>query len=777
MFRLLFLLTLSVCTFTAAWAADFYPDKLTEIDAAIRLAITEGRTPGGVFWLEHGGTTYHKAYGNRALEPQPEPISEDTIYDAASLTKVMATTPSVMKLVEDGKIDLDAPVSKYLPEFAGGAKDKVTIRNLMTHTSATASGVGGNWTGYENGIHQACVQPLQGEPGKLFRYADTNFILLAEVVHKVSGKMVDEFAAENVFKPLGMRDTGYRPATTLKPRIAPTTRDTERGIVHDPTSRKMGGVAGHAGLFTTAEDTAKYCRMLLGEGTLNGVRILKPETVRLMISVQSPPTVLARRGLGWDLDTGYSGPRGRWFPLGSYGHTGWTGGSFWIDPFSKSFVIFLSNRNHPTEAGNVLPLRRTLGTIAAEAIPDFNFLHVPNALKPTEVTITDPPRGLSGTTATVFNGIDVLARERFARLKGLRVGIITNHTGIDRQRRRNIDLLAKADGVQLTAIFSPEHGLAGKLDEKVGDSKDTATGLPIFSLYGEHRAPTAEQLSNVDILVYDIQDVGCRFYTYSSTLGECLAAAGKEKKKFMVLDRPNPVGGLAVEGPVRDGESSFVAWHDVPLRHGMTVGELARMFNDERHLGADLSVVSCEGWTRGLWFDETTLPWVNPSPNMRSLTAAALYPGIGVLEFCNISVGRGTDRPFEYVGAPYLNDRNLANLLNAANLSGVRFLPVHFTPTASVFASKECSGVQILVLDRRTMNAVDVGLEIARALQSESGKEWQAEKLTKLLVHPATLKGILDQRDLSAIKTAWVDQREAFAVRRLKYLDPTYESK
>jgi len=774
MLRIL-LLSLAFFAFTVR-AADFHPDKLTEIDAAIRLAISEGRTPGGVLWLEHGSTVYHKAFGHRALEPQPEANSEDTLYDAASLTKVMATTPSVIKLVEEGKIDLDAPVSKYLPEFAGGAKDQVTIRNLMTHTSATASGVGGSWTGYEAGIHQACVQPLQGEPGKLFRYADTNFILLAEVVHKVSGKMVDQYAFENFYKPLGMVDTMYRPPDSLKPRIAPTTRGTPVGIVHDPTSRKMGGVAGHAGLFSTARDTAIYCRMLLNGGELNGVRVLKPETVKLMISVQSPPAVLARRGLGWDIDTGYSGPRGRWLPLGSYGHTGWTGGSIWIDPFSKLFVIFLSNRNHPTEEGNILPLRRVIGTLAAEAVPDFNYLHVPGALAPTDVTISDTPRNLSRTTATVLTGIDVLVRDKFAPLKGLKIGLITNQTGIDRQRRRTVDLLAKAEGVQLVALFSPEHGIAGKLDEKVGDSKDPGTGLTVFSLYGENRAPTAEQLAGVDALVYDIQDVGCRFYTYESTLGECLTAAAKEKKKFFVLDRPNPIGGQAIEGPVREGPGTFVAWREIPVRHGMTLGELARMDNDERHLGADLTVISCEGWSRNVWFDETTLPWVNPSPNMRSLTAAALYPGIGLLEFCNISVGRGTDRPFEYVGAPFVNDRELAAALDAMALPGVRFIPVRFTPTASVFANKECGGVQIVVTDRKALNAVDVGMEIARALQNQAGKDWKAEKLATLLLHPATVQGILAMHDLSALKTSWVEKREAFAARRQKYLDPKYEA-
>jgi uncharacterized protein YbbC (DUF1343 family) len=450
-------------------------------------------------------------------------------------------------------------------------------------------------------------------------------------------------------------------------------------VVHDPTARRMGGVAGHAGMFTTAADLARFARMILRRGELDGVRILDPKTVDLMTRVQSPPGLPAR-GLGWDVDSSYSSPRGAWFPIGSFGHTGWTGGSLWIDPFSQTFVVFLSNRNHPTGVGNVVALRRTLGTLAAEAVRGFNFLHVPGAIAPGRGVITGArPPEVTGVHDRTLTGIEVLAREQFKPLRGLRVGLITNQTGIDRSRRSTIDILHHAPDVKLVALFSPEHGIRGVLDEKVGDSRDEKTGLPIYSLYGATRAPSAEQLANCDALVFDIQDIGCRFYTYISTLGECLTAAGKTRKKFFVLDRPNPVGGTRVEGPMLAGARSFTGWHEIPVRHGMTVGELAKMFNAERSLGADLTVIECEGWERGQWFDETGLPWVNPSPNMRSLSAAALYPGVGLLEFCNLSVGRGTDRPFEKVGAPYVDDQALARELNAAALDGVRFVPIRFT--------------------------------------------------------------------------------------------------
>ena len=745
--------------------AVFHEAKLREMDAAVRLAIADGRLPGGVLWLERNGAVYAEAYGSRSVVPAVEGNARETMYDLASLTKVLATTPAVMKLVEQGRVDLDAAVSRYLPEFTGDGKEGITVRGLMTHTSGLRAGMATTgWSGYEAGIAKAVAQPRMDEPGARIRYSDLNFILLGEVVRRVSGEGLDVFCAREIFGPLGMKDTMFRPAAEFAGRIAPTTTGTERGTVHDPTARAMGGVAGHAGLFGTAADVAKFARMMLS----GGAGVLKPETIAAMTAVATPPGVEGRRGLGWDIDTPYGGPRGRWLPLGSYGHTGWTGSSLWCDSFSKTFIVFLSNRNHPSETGNVLPLRMALGTLAAEAVKDFNFLHVPGALPAGVATITHAPKEPPG--AAVLCGIDVLVRDGFAPLRGMRIGLVTNHTGIDRTRRRTVDLLAKAEGVKLVALFSPEHGIGGVLDEKVGDSKDAATGLPVFSLYGEGRAPQAAQLADLDALVFDIQDIGCRFYTYISTMGECMAAAAKAGKKFVVLDRPNPIGGSVVEGPVLDGARSFTGWHEIPVRHGMTVGELAMLFNDERKLGLELSVIRCEGWKREMWFDQTGLPWVNPSPNMRSITAAALYPGVGLIEFCKVSVGRGTDRPFEIVGAPYVDDRRLAAELNGAGLAGVHFTPVRFTPTASVFAGKECGGVSITVTDRRSMNAVDVGIELARTFQRLHPKDWNGAQMGKLLVHPATLKGIEEGRAAAAIHPHWLAAREKFANARRRVL-------
>jgi CubicO group peptidase (beta-lactamase class C family) len=348
----------------------FHRAKLSEVDAAIEKAIAERKCPGGVIWIEHRGVAYHRAYGSRAIEPQREPTSEDTIFDAASLTKVTATTPAMLLLIERGAIELDAPVSRYWPDFAAHGKEAITIRHLLTHSSGLRPGVGPGAQGRDAVLAQVCGETPTTTPGTKFRYSDINFITLGEVVQRAAGRPLEEFCGTEIFAPLAMRDTMYRPAAEVLRRVAPTERGTPRGTVHDPTSRRMGGVAGHAGLFTTASDLARYARMLLHEGELDGVRLFKPETVRLMIGTQSPDAVWETRGLGWDIDSPYAGPRGGRFPLVSYGHTGWTGGSLWIDPWSQTFVVFLSNRNHPTEAGNVLPLRRLLGTLAAEALVD-----------------------------------------------------------------------------------------------------------------------------------------------------------------------------------------------------------------------------------------------------------------------------------------------------------------------------------------------------------------------------------------------------------------------
>ncbi|MEN9675318.1 MAG: hypothetical protein RIS76_1214 [Verrucomicrobiota bacterium] len=769
------------------------------MDAAIRNAITAGKTPGAVLWLERGGAVYSRAYGNRAVVPASEAMTLDTVFDAASLTKVVATAPAVLRLVDQGRLELEAPVSRYLPEFTGGGREAITVRQLLTHVSGLPPGLprAEPWAGEARALALAVAEPVVDPPGSKFRYSDINFILLGLIVERVSGERLDAFCARELFGPLGMTHTGFRPFTPSGPldlpaasvdatavmAIAPTEVLTNgmvlRGVVHDPTARRLGGVAGHAGLFTTAADLARFSRMFLEGGSLGGVRVLQPATVALMTSVQTPPG-LPRRGLGWDVDSPYAGQRGTVFPIGGYGHTGWTGPSLWIDPFSGTLVVLLSNRNHPSEEGNVLPLRREIGTLAAQAVRDFDFAAVRTALSPSS---NAPPRAVASPTVSpatpavapvvlseALNGIDVLVQNEFVAVRGLKLGLVTNQTGRDRTGRPTIDLLLRAPEVKLVALFSPEHGIRGALDqEKIGDTTDAQTGLPVFSLYGERRAPTPEQLAIVDALVFDIQDIGCRFYTYVSTMGLCLEAAAKAGKRFVVLDRVNPVGGMT-EGPVSSGERSFVAWHELPLRHGMTVGELARLFNAERGFGADLTVIPVRNWTPAQWFDQTKLPWVNPSPNMRTLAAATLYPGVGLLEFCKLSVGRGTPTPFEVLGAPYVEEGPLSEELNRAGLAGVRFEPIRFTPEASVFAGKECHGVRLVLTDRNAFRAADLGITLATVLRRRHGDALQLDKMQRLLVNAEVLSAIRSGQPLDAIRALWLPQLARFEERRQPHL-------
>jgi len=372
-----------------ALTLTFDHQKLLAIGQAITTARAEKRLPGGVLWLERNGVHFTEAYGKASVEPIHAAAQPNTIYDAASLTKVIATTTAVMLLHERGRLSIHDPVKKHLPEFTGDGREAVTLRHLLTHTSGLRPDISvKGWEGHAECIAKCVAEKLRAPPGGKFIYSDINFQLLDEIIRRVTGQRLDAFCAKEIFQPLGMADTGYNPPAAKHSRVAPTTvtdGKALRGIVHDPRARKTDGVAGHAGLFTTAPDLARFARMLLNSGTLDGKQFFKPETVKLMTTVQTPPALTARRGLGWDIDTGYSSPRGlkdgTQFPLGSYGHTGFTGPSIWIDPFSKTFVIFLCNRVHPTEKGpSVIPLRRQIGTLAAEAVKGFDFKNVPGAL-------------------------------------------------------------------------------------------------------------------------------------------------------------------------------------------------------------------------------------------------------------------------------------------------------------------------------------------------------------------------------------------------------------
>jgi CubicO group peptidase (beta-lactamase class C family) len=594
--------------------------KLASIDALVEKDIADKRLPGAVVVVGHKGKiVYRKAFGNRALVPSVEKMTLDTIFDVASLTKPIATATSIMILVEQGKLRLNDTVGKFFPEIEDENAKKVTIQQLLTHTSGYRPDfdLSEKWTGREGMLAALKKERLRAAPGTRFVYSDIGFIVLGESVQKVSGEPLEVFAKENLFLNTKIQDSlfiRFNPVFDSKEgitgekitllgdkwaRLAPTENikgqnsylgstfegdeklgsQMLRGQVHDPTSFRMGGVAGHAGLFSTADDLARYCQMMLNGGILDGKRVLSAQTVARMTAPNVVSEDGATRGLGWDMNTSFSSNRGELFPLGSFGHTGFTGTSVWIDRVSQTFVVFMSNRVHPDGKGDVTPLRAKVATVAASAVEDtpIEKLREAEEIYSAQVAAQIPrfkeqleaSRRQSATnterrtTNTVdLNGIDVLEKNGFKELQGLKIGLVTNQTGRNLAGKPTIDVLKEAKNVQLVALFSPEHGIRGELDvEKISDSKDEKTGLPVYSLYGETRRPKPEQLKDLDAIVYDIQDIGARFYTYTATLRNVMDEAAKLGKPIYVLDRPNPINGTDVEGSLADEDKLSLSPH------------------------------------------------------------------------------------------------------------------------------------------------------------------------------------------------------------------------
>jgi uncharacterized protein YbbC (DUF1343 family)/CubicO group peptidase (beta-lactamase class C family) len=776
------------------------PVRLGNVDSIIQQAIADGSIPGAVLIVGHDGkVVYRKAYGNRALEPRREPMTLDTVFDLASLTKVIATTTAVMQLVEQGKVRLNDPVAKYLPEFAQNGKDDITVRQLLTHYSGMEPDLDLKtpWEGKDTAYQMAFAETPTEASGSRFVYSDINFIVLGALVERISGESLDRYAERHIFAPLKMTRTRFLPPPAWRARIAPTQYDENekmlRGVVHDPTARRMGGVAGHAGLFSTADDLAKLAQALLngGDGILSAVMVEK------MTTPETPPSAPVLRGFGWDIDSPFSSNRGDLLPVGSFGHTGFTGTSIWIDPTTQTYIILLTNAVHPRGKGNAIALRSKVATEVAAAL-NLNPTEK-DALRWKSITgyneAMSAARRMNARNGTVKTGIDVLEEHGFDVLKAAsqsldvkrvdvissdtkkRIGLVTNQTGLDADGRRTIDILAQAEGVELDAIFSPEHGVTGALDTTdVSNSKDPATGVTVYTVYGATdaaRRPPEDVLKSLDAIVFDIQDAGVRFYTYETTMGYFLEAAAKAGIEMIVLDRPNPITGSFVQGPLADeGHESFTNYWTVPVRHGMTMGELAKMFNTERSINAKLTVVAMDGWERGDWFDSTGLAWVNPSPNLRSVTEAALYPGVALIEGTNVSVGRGTDTPFELVGAPWIkpNSRELAAYLNQRGIAGVRFVPVTFTPTASVYSGQTCQGVNIVVTDRNGLDAPELGVELAAALHKLYAADFKIERMQELLVNQAAYDALAAGEDPRRIAQDWQEGLEKFEKVREKYL-------
>jgi uncharacterized protein YbbC (DUF1343 family) len=758
--------------------ANFSP-----VDLLVQEQINDQAITGAVLLIGHGGKIVHqKAFGLRATSPRPEAMTLDTIFDLASLTKVVATTPSVMRMVQYGQIRLDEPVTHYIPDFGMNGKDAVTVRQLLTHYSGLRPDIDLNppWVGRDTAFRLAHEEKLQAPQGSIFIYSDTNFIVLGELVQRISGMPLDQYAAVHIFQPLGMKHTRYLPPLEWKNKIAetfaPDRKQILRGVVHDPRADRMGGVAGHAGVFSTAGDLALYAQALISRKS-----ILDGDIIDKMTTPQQPPNATEVRGLGWDIDSSFSSNRGSLLPVGSFGHTGYTGTSMWIDPYTNTYVILLANSVLPRQGPAIISLRSRVATAVAALLK----LDVTAADREKQLAITGyneaatASRRLAARNGHVLTGIDVLEQDNFALLKKdktqMTIGLLTNNTGVDGQGRRTIDVLASAPGIKLAAIFAPEHGIFGAQDDlKVENTTDSVTGIPVYSMYGgtdAKKRPPLDVLKTLDAVVFDIQDAGARFYTYPATLGYLLEAAAQTNTEVIVLDRPNPVNGSFVQGNISQAEfASFTNYHPTPIRFGMTLGELAQMYNVERKIGARLRVIPMQGWLRGDWFDSTGIVWINTSPNLRSVNEAELYTGVALVEGTNVSVGRGTDTPFEVMGAPWIDARIYSDYMNARLISGVRFVPVTFTPMSGPYQNQLCKGVNVIVTDRTVLDAPEMGIELASALKKLYPDHWKMEHMITALSNQQVFDELAAGEDPRSIAQGWQDDLEKFKELRQKYL-------
>jgi uncharacterized protein YbbC (DUF1343 family)/CubicO group peptidase (beta-lactamase class C family) len=757
--------------------------NFSPVDLLVQEQINDQAITGAVLVVGHGGQIVHqKAFGLRATAPRSEPMTADTVFDLASLTKVVATAPSVMRLVQYGQIRLDDPVAHYIPDFGMNGKEGITVRQLLTHYSGLRPDIDLNprWVGTEAALRLAHEEKLQAPPGSQFIYSDTNFMVLGELVQRLSGLTLDKYSEVHVFQPLGMKHTRFLPTREWAGKIAetyaPDRKQILRGVVHDPRADRMGGVAGHAGVFSTAGDLALYAQALISrKGILDG------DIIEKMTTPQQPPNATELRGLGWDIDSSFSSNRGSLLPVGSFGHTGFTGTSMWIDPYTNTYVILLTNSVMPRQGPQLISLRARVATAVAAVL----HLDVSSPDREKQLAITGYNEAASGSrrlaarNGHVLTGIDVLEQENFAALKQdkseITVGLLTNNTGLDGQGRRTIDVLAGAPGVKLAAIFAPEHGIFGALDTlNVDNTTDPVTGVTVYSLYGgtdAKKRPPPDVLKTLDAVVFDVQDAGARFYTYPATLGYLLEAAAQTNTEVIVLDRPNPVNGSFVQGPMSQTEfASFTNYHPVPIRHGMTLGELAQLYNTERKIGARLRVVPMQGWLRGDWFDSTGVVWTNPSPNLRSVNEAELYPGVAIVEGTNVSVGRGTDTPFEVLGAPWIDARAFSDYLNARLIPGIRFVPVAFTPVSGPYQNQPCKGVNLIVTDRAVLDAPELGIELAVALKKLYPEQWKIELLLKLLANREAFDAVMRGDDPRSIAQGWQEELQKFREMRGKYL-------
>lgn len=773
--RWLFSMALAVLLAEAplAMAADLRPVDEQQLEQIVNGQINAHRIPGAVILI--GDAThvfYRQAFGQRAIVPAPEPMTLDTEFDLASLTKVIATTTAIMQLAEAGRIHLDAPVAYYWPAFAANGKHAVTVRQLLAHTSGLRPDLLRlpHERGRQGVLRAIAAEPLLSAPGEKVIYSDLNFIVLGELVQRITHQSLDAYCRAHIFKPLNMQDTMFLPNPSLARLSAPTTADTKgmrRGQVQDPTANWMGGVSGNAGLFSTGADLARFAQMVLNDGRTGNKRILQPASITALASVASPLADTSWRGIGWELAAPFIANQNRMPPIGAIGHTGYTGTGVWIDLATRQFVIILTNRVHPYGSGDARPLRAQVLAMLASRTAPMSTTDIGHLLPWTLPALREASR-LPVSKGPVQAGIDVLEAQKFAPLAGMRVGLITNRSGFDAEGRRTVDVLARAHGVTLAALFSPEHGLNTDVDARVGETRDAATGLVVHSLYGANQRFPAGSLDGLGALVFDIQDAGVRFFTYETTLGYALEAAAAHGIPLFVLDRPNPLGADRFGGPMLDsGHESFTGYFPLPLQSGMTVGELADLFNQEKNIDADLRVIPMNGYRRSMHMVDTGLGWVPPSPNLRTPVQLDLYPDAALLEGANVSVGRGTPHPFEWIGAPWIDGEKLARTLNALD-TGAHFEPIDFVPTESTWRGQLCHGVSIKASAFRPV--ARLGLALLSTMYALYPRRFDLAGTHGSVGSAAVLQAIRDGAPLDRLEAIEAEQDEDFVTLRERYL-------
>lgn len=760
-----FLSNLPVQQISDSYTGDeFTADELSSIDTFIENEIANG-FPGAVLLILYKGEVVKEtAYGSAQIYNGLEkltvdvPMTTETLFDLASLTKSFATTLSILKLENEGKMNSDDLLYSYFPEFQTPEQKTITIASLLTHTS----GLDVSFPFYkpnhfqygnefysrdpETALSMIHQLPLAYPPMTSSLYSDLGYLLLGKTIEKVVGTSLDDYTYNEIYQPLGLKSTFYLPLEKgiSTSSIAGTerlgnTRDGRYdwegirtypliGEVHDELAYyTMQGVSGHAGVFSTAHDLAQLCQLFLNGGTYQHQTFFTPN---LLEKYLKPSSIDSNYLMGFD--SGLAPLTFRRYGLmpseEAYGKTGWTGTMVLIDPAVDLSIILLTNKRHTAIQDNqFVGSDFETGNYAAIVTQIYEAL-----LNHPSYTLDSIDESVNTVKKPIELGID-----QFEKYKHLfdqkKVGLITNGSGKNTKGLHTIDLLHLS--TDLTALFSPEHGIRGEYEAGVWveDTIDAPTGLPVYSLYNETKAPTPEMLQNIDIMAYDIQDVGVRMYTYIYTLISSMEACAKQNIPFVVFDRPNPTGGL-ISGNLLEPEfESSIGKFALPIQYGLTVGELALYLNEQLSLGCDLTVIPMNGWTHSGYYSDYACSFTAPSPNMKTIQTAYAYPATVFIEGTNVSEGRGTDYPFEIIGAPFINPYTLADSMNTFNLDGVEFVPTSFIPTKSKYAKQLCFGVRLIITDPAYFDAVQTGLSLVYQLYKEYGNLIEFKPILNLI--------------------------------------------